>query len=195
MLQLTVLPLSQIQIQGSIRRTTYHPSENSESRLWALQEGDTFCRITNFNNSGQSHSSKLSHLLASHKVNFYSDTKAHYRATTKMDRSWPLTSNLRRKSYGIKELQTRPFPFVQNKQNPSRADSIYFRPVSLLQNMQIQLEKSPFVFSYSLLRSGASLLKLLLINTKAKTFCLYTIKFTAIFRDTNLDSSFHWGDC
>lgn len=130
MLQLTVLPPSQIpiQIQGSIRTTTYHPSENSESRLWVLQEGGIFCRITNFNKIGKSHSSKLSHLLASHEVNFYSDTKTHYRATTKMDRSQPLASNLRRNSYGIKELQTRPSPFVQNKQNPSRAEVNLFLP-------------------------------------------------------------------
>lgn len=130
MLQLTVLPPSQIptQIQGSTRRTTYHPSKNSESRLWVLQEGGIFCRITNFSNSGQSHSSKLSHLLASHEVVFYSDMKAHYIAANKMDRSWPLASNLGRKSYGIKELQTRPSLFVQNKQNPSRAEVNLFLP-------------------------------------------------------------------
>lgn len=60
--------------------------EDNISSLWkqweealgkALQEGDIFCRITNSNNSGQSHSSKLSHLLASHEVIFYSDTKAY----------------------------------------------------------------------------------------------------------------------
>lgn len=130
MLQLTVLPSSQIpiQVQGSIRRTTHHPSENSESRLEVLQEGDVFCRITNLNNSGQSHSSKLSHLLESLEVNFYSDTKKHFRTTTKMDRSWPFASNLGSKSYGIEELQTKSSPFVQNKQNPSRAEVNLFLP-------------------------------------------------------------------
>lgn len=133
--------------------------------------------------------------LQAMKLSFTLYTKAPYRAANKMNRSQPLASNLGRKNCGIKELQTRPSPFVQNKQNPFRQRWIYFCPASLLQNVKTQLEKSPFVFSFSILQSGTSLLELSPINTKAKTVCLCTMKFTVILRDTNLDSSFHGGDC
>lgn len=55
----------------------------------------------------------------------------------------------------------------------------------------MQLKNSPSVFSYSLLQTGASLLKLSLINTQAKTLGLYTIKITTIFGDVNLELSSH----
>lgn len=152
----------------------------------------------------QDHQFQQQHLKATHPnshtyrkqvTSFYATIKAQNRATTKMDRNWPSISNLRKKEQN-KRVVDKTNPTCSEQNLPRVGLIFFFHPMPLVQKVQISInatKNSPPVFFYSFLQSKTSQLKLSLINMQAKTLVLHTVKMTAIFRDTDLESSSHWG--